>query len=154
MKGKTFEWHGVWYPNPSGPPKFRNILRVSPARRGFNGARSPRTNWNFYVWESAESRTPPLPPPPPCIRDRYASAASKWVAHLFQFHFITVFESRGSLAKRTATRNSHETSDGTRRIICLVSVLSRNLAYFVLKQIALNPRNGIRRGVVITSNSS
>lgn len=52
-------------------PKFRNILRVSPARRGFNGARSSGNKLEFL--RTSKSR---LAPPPPCIRDRYASAAS------------------------------------------------------------------------------
>lgn len=123
--------------SPPGPPRsfviYYAFLRLVAALT----ARGAREQIGIFTSES--QLYPAAIPPPPCIRDRYASAASKWVAHLYQFHFITVFESRGSLAKRTATRNSHETSDGTRRIICLVSVLSRNLAYFVLKQIALNP---------------
>lgn len=125
-------------------PKFRNILRVSPARRGFNGARSSGNKLEFL--RTSKSR---LAPPPPCIRDRYASAASNRVAHLFQFHFITVFESRFTSrqpreTKRDAKfpRKDGASGDGMKIIVqvkfCIESRCRR--AYFMLTQIIYNPK--------------
>lgn len=139
-EGKNFGMAFGTQTPPGAPPKFRNILRVSPARRGFNGARRSLENKLEFL-RLRVSCTPSPPPPPPCVYAIVTLPRLRNGSHIYtNFILLPSSESRGSLAKRTATRNSHETSDGTRRIICLVSVLSRNLAYFVLKQIALNPR--------------
>lgn len=137
-EGKTFERHGVWNPSFQDPlsSKFHNISRISPVRRGFNGVRCSGNKLEFL-------RLSPWYPAAVTLYTRSLRfrCFEPRVIHLFQFHFITGFESRGSLAKRSVTRNSRgRTRRVTRRenYLFTFDALSRNLAYFILKSGLLN----------------
>jgi len=126
-------------------PKFRNILRVSAARRGFNGAQSPGTNWNFYVSESVVFLSlSPLPPPSAPPRSRPTSVCARSLRFrglepgraFIPISFYYRLRNRGLRGARAELSREGGGSDGTRRIICLDSVLGRNLARFILKRTA------------------
>jgi len=126
---------GVWrFSSPSplaSPPKFRNILRVSAARRGFNGARSTGTNWNFYVSESVVflslslslslslflSPFPPSAPPrsrPTCVCARSLRFRGLEPGRAFiPISFYYRLRNRALRGARARVRNSRGRAEGT-----------------------------------------
>lgn len=89
--GTAFGAHPPSPPLPRPLPKFRDILRVSPARRGFNGVRCSGNKLEFLRLRISGT---------PAAATLYTRSLrfrgfSNRIIYLFLFHFLSqVFESR------------------------------------------------------------
>lgn len=121
-------------------PKFRNILRVSPARRGFNGVRCSGNKLEFL-----RLRVSGTLPSRDLVYAIVTLPQLRTGSYIY-FNFILLQCSNRALHHAAASRNEPRrwNSQGrTRRdekdYLFTLEALSRNLAYFILKPGLLNP---------------